>query len=186
MPIQDFTTEELESEEWRSVDGYFTGIYSVSNLGRIRRDKQCQGTQTGFMPKLFIGTDGYLYVVLSLSSQQRRYSVQSLVIRAFIGPPPTGHNINHVDGVKTNNRLSNLEYVTFSRNSKHAFEIGLSPQGGNHGISKLTNQQVKEIKQALSTAKHGDQAKLARQYKVNDTVISKIKRGEIWRHINLD
>lgn len=183
MPIYEFSTEELETEEWRSVVGYFSGIYSVSSLGRVRRDKQCQGTQAERILKPHKGTDGYWYVKLSLSAQQRQYSVHSLVIRSFIGPRPTGHNANHKDGVKTNNRISNLEWVTYSRNSRHAFEIGLSPKGENHGISKLTNSQVAEIKHRLKTAKTGDQRKIAREYGVNETVISKIKRGEIWVHI---
>lgn len=183
MPIYEFSTEELRTEEWRSVIGWFAGIYSISSLGRVRRDKQCSGTQAGRILKLIKGTDGYWYTVLSLSAQERRYSVHSLVARAFIGPKPLGHNINHLDGVKTNNRVENLEYSTFSRNSKHAFEIGLSPRGENHGISKLTNQQVQDIKRELRTGPRGTQARLARQYKVNQTVISKIDRGEIWTHV---
>lgn len=183
MPTYEFTTEELRKEEWRSVVGWFAGIYSVSNLGRVRRDHAASGTRPGFMPKPFLSSTGYWHIALSLSSQERHYSIHSLVARAFIGPKPPGHNINHLDGVKTNNRVENLEYATFSRNSKHAFEIGLSPRGENHGISKLTNAQVREIKVALQACKHGDQAKLARKYGVNDTVISKIKRGQIWTHI---
>lgn len=183
MAEQEFTPEELATEEWRSVVGYFAGIYSVSSLGRIRRDKQCSGTQAGRILRLTKGTDGYWYTTLSLSAQERRYSVQSLVARAFIGKRPPKYTINHIDGIKTNNRPWNLEYITFSQNSQHAFDTGLSPQGENHGISKLTNDQVREIKRALKGCKHGQQTKIARQYGVNDTVISKIKRGEIWRHI---
>lgn len=185
MPAYEFSTEELQQEEWRSVIGWFAGLYSISSLGRVRRDIASQGTQVGRILKYQIGTDGYRYVTLSLGAGERRYSVQRLVTLAFFGPKPQGHNINHIDGVKTNNRTSNLEYVTFSRNSKHAFEIGLSPRGENHGISKLTNQQVRDIKQRLTDAPKGTRSKLARIYGVNYSVIAKIDRGEIWTHIKI-
>lgn len=186
MPTFEFSTEELQKEEWRTVVGYFSGLYSISNLGRVRRDRAAKGATSGHILKPHKGTDGYWYVRLSLSCQQRGYSIQRLVCDAFLGPKPKGHNINHIDGVKTNNRLWNLEYVTYSRNSKHAFEIGLSPRGENHGISKLTNAQVKEIKKELAQGIQGNQTTIAKRYGVNDTVISKIKRGEIWTHITLD
>lgn len=87
--------------------------------------------------------NGYLCVVL----HKKRYRIHRLVAESFI---PNSNNkpfINHKDGNKLNNDVNNLEWVTKSENFKHAFKLGLrNHKGENHPYSKLTEEQVKEIR----------------------------------------
>ena len=62
---------------------------------------------------------GYLQVGLSCNNTRVRKYIHRLVAEAFLGPCPEGYEVNHKDRVKTNNRLTNLEYVTHSQNQKH-------------------------------------------------------------------
>jgi transposase len=74
--------------------------------------------------------------------------LHALVALAFLGPRPTDkHEVNHLNGVKTDNTVENLQWVTRSENIKHAFDTGLKPSltGSNAPSSKLTAEQVKEI-----------------------------------------
>lgn len=116
------------TEEWRSVSS-FEGIYSISNLGRLRRDKADRGSVVGRILKPKTNSaNGYNYYILSLKCKKITFSVHKLVCAAFIGPRPPGYEINHKDGIKTNNALSNLEYVTPKQNCAHACENGLIKQ----------------------------------------------------------
>jgi hypothetical protein len=130
-----FSSEELATEEWRDVVGY-EGIYSVSNLGRIRRDLGGARTaKAGRVLKLSKSSNGYPGVALCAFGKQKTTSVHGMVARAFISKPPTGKHVNHKDGCKTNNRLTNLEYVTASENVQHAYRNGLAKgvTGDRHG-----------------------------------------------------
>jgi len=109
-------------EVWKPVIGY-KKLYSVSSLGRIRRDgKAMCGTWPGRILKgQKRGKGRYLNVTLLGNS----ISVASIVARAFIGRKPRKLQINHKDGDRLNNCKGNLEYVTASENIKHAYRIGL-------------------------------------------------------------
>lgn len=95
----------MTNTEWKAVEGW---PYEVSNDGRVRNLK-------GRVLKEQPSRQGYSYVVLSrVSDSRRRWTVKvhKLVALAFIGPRPTKHDINHKNLIKTDNRASNLEYLT--------------------------------------------------------------------------
>lgn len=106
------------TEEWRIVPGF--PKYEASSLGRIRR---LTGKRTKKRHKwiyYYYGyrkNTGYFFV--------GKKAVHDLVTAAFIGPKPPGKQVNHKDGVKTNNVPENLEYVTPAENARHAVEHGL-------------------------------------------------------------
>jgi len=80
--------------------------------------------------------DGYLTVSLSKKGISKTYYVHRLVARAFILNPGSLPVCNHRDGVKVNNSASNLEWVTYAGNVRHAFDTGLCKnKGGNHCFS---------------------------------------------------
>ena len=88
---------------------------------------------------------GYLYVNFTNSSEHRHKWIHRLVALAFLGPQPTlKHEINHINGIKTDNRPENLEWVTRSQNIKHAFDTGLHPisEGVNASNAKLTEEDL--------------------------------------------
>ena len=112
-------------EEWKDVvinDGKYIGRYQVSNLGQVRSHPDCKipGCTPGNV--LFQSEDnkGYKQVYLYYKYKQHTVKVHRLVMTSFIGEP-NGLTVNHIDGDKSNNRLSNLEYITNKENCRHAY-----------------------------------------------------------------
>ena len=107
-----FTEKELESENWKEIDGY-DGMYQVSDLGRVRSLK------FGKVRVLRDGKnrDGYLTITLNKDKKKKSVYVHRLVAQAFIkNDDVTKIYINHIDECKQNNRVSNLEYCTAQYN----------------------------------------------------------------------
>lgn len=121
--------------EWRPVPG-FEGVYEVCNIGAVRRVGKAARTGKGrgggarighiLMPRVVPG--GYLAVQLWRDGKPHAFLLHVLVASAFIGPCPVGKEVNHRDGVKSNNSHENLEYLTRSENIKHAYQTGLMRQ----------------------------------------------------------
>jgi len=91
-------------------------------------------------------THGYHMVSTNVSGTGTP-SVHRIVYETFVGNIPDGMQVNHIDGNKSNNHLSNLELCTGSENVKHAYAIGLRTikMGGEHPLAKLTEIQVKQM-----------------------------------------
>lgn len=91
---------------------------------------------------------GYFYLNFTNTDEHRHMWVHRLVALAFLDPQPTPkHEINHINGIKTDNRPKNLEWVTRSQNIKHAFDTGLHPinEGINASNAKLTQEDLDRI-----------------------------------------
>jgi hypothetical protein len=194
MAAADFTPEELATEEWRPVVG-FERWYAVSSLGRVMRTAPARNSRVGRILKPQGLPAKYLFVYLYRGIFTRRMTIHRLVLSAFIGDEPD-LQANHIDGVKGNNRISNLEWVTAAQNLAHASRIGLLPTGENHwsktkperiprgeahSQSKLTESDVVEIRrlrtQGISFAKIG------KRYHVSDTTIIRIAYRKCWKHV---
>lgn len=121
-----------EQLEWRPVVG-FEGLYEVSRCGRVKRVGKAHRTGKGrgggarlhreIKPQKHRG--GYLAVQLWREGKMHRPLLHRVVAAAFIGPCPDGMEVNHIDGSKTSNAASNLEYVNRSQNMLHAYRTGL-------------------------------------------------------------
>lgn len=139
------------TEEWRDVVG-FEGQYQVSNLGRLR---SLDFTQTikgrwgmterkikGRIRKLKMIKNGYLVVCLK---HNKTFLVARLIAITFLGNPPEGCEVNHKDGVKTNNKVDNLEWVTKSENQIHRYNIlDAMPESQLSGF-RTKNQEAKKL-----------------------------------------
>ena len=110
----------MQEEIWKDIPGY-EGLYQVSNQGRVRGyDRvvyQSDGKtrrQKGAIKKLSVGKRGYLHCCLTLNRIQRNYVVHQLVAYAFLNHKPQGHTmvVDHINNVKTDNRLVNIQIVT--------------------------------------------------------------------------
>ena len=108
--------------EWKAVSGY-EGLYEVSSDGAVRsiprlgsHGKELKQNKT---------RHGYLDVCLSKNNKKKRFKVHRLVALAFIANDLNKPEVNHKNGVKTDNRVCNLEWVTRSENERHAFKNGL-------------------------------------------------------------
>lgn len=179
--------ESIVAETWRPVVGY-EGIYEVSDQGRVKSVDRVVpfGTRTmrvrEKIMQVFPRDDGYLGVRLRNGGAKSggTPSVHSLMCAAFYGPCPVGHNINHDNGIKTDNRLSNLAYVTFSENSRHAVRTGLAKIGEHHGRSKITEAQALDILRSRGQ-KHAD---IAARHNVSRALVGLILTRKIWKHLD--
>lgn len=102
----------------KKIEG-FDGYY-ISDDGRVFSE------MSGGFKKLFISREGYYRASLWKKGRGKNVSVHRLVALAFIPNPHNYPMINHIDGNKLNNNVSNLEWCTASMNGKHAFKMGLS------------------------------------------------------------
>jgi hypothetical protein len=169
------------TEEWRPVPSY-EGWYSISNLGRVRRERKDSNTWSGRILKPQPnGRPGYLQVILSRQAQKHVYRVHRLVAFAFLGPCPEGYEVNHKDGVKANNSASNLEYETPRGNIKHSFRLGLQPsqQGSRNPHARLTEDAVRKIRAAIGTHEE-----IAQRFAASRSAVSLIKERKRWKHVS--
>jgi len=130
------------NEIWKLVPGY-ENIYRVSNTGKVKSIDRYVGAshgsrqfRKGRILKHGIGKTGYPIVALCNGKTQKSFNVHHLVTLAFLGPRPTDRRweVNHKDGNKENNLLSNLEYLTSRDNSLHAISTGLFDPNTNQRI----------------------------------------------------
>ena len=166
-------------EEWRPVVGY-EGYYDVSNLGSIMRTKAARGTFVGRIIKSYLNCPrGYPRVRLCKDKEHSCVFVHVLVAEAFIGPPPAGMEINHIDGNRMNPSAKNLEYLTAKENCRHAFDSGLRVpmRGERQGNSKLTERGVREILGKLGSK---PQSEIAIEHSVSKSLISHIATRRAW------
>lgn len=126
-----YLIENFDEEEWRDISG-FEGYYQVSNLGRVRsldrenvRSGKGYRTIKGRVLKQLLAGRGYCYVNFSVDGVYSRHYVHRLVANAFIDNPNNKREVNHKDGNKLNNIVSNLEWVNSLENNRHARAIGL-------------------------------------------------------------
>jgi hypothetical protein len=111
------------NEVWKSVPGYET-LYVVSSLGRVKSlSKKGAYRELVMRPKL---EGGYFRLMLCKQSKRRSFRIHRLVAMAFLPNPGNLPQVNHIDGVKTNNNVNNLEWCTASYNISHAFRTGLN------------------------------------------------------------
>jgi hypothetical protein len=148
--------------------------YEVSQGGVVRKvsDKS--------VCKPFLNVDGYVVVAFWHNNKVVHRRVHRLVMEAWVGKD--SREVNHIDGDKQNNRLSNLEYVTHQENVDHAVTTGLVRRGEDCAHSKLTDAVVKEIRELHNDA--GISLRdLAGMYDVSQEMIVKIVKDRNWRHV---
>ena len=179
------TQTQQQKEEWRPVVG-FEGLYEVSNLGKVRsldRRIKCKYFQNikgkVLKPQLDKQT-GYLVIYLWREGLISRFTIHSLVAKMFLKKPAARDEVNHKNGKKTDNKISNLEWTTRSKNMIHAHAIGLAPTGERHGGAKLKNNDISKIRFLSSVM---TQDAIAKNFGVSQSIISGIISGKRWKII---
>lgn len=154
------------------------GLYAVSNLGRLRRDKPgLRGAKAGRIIKGSKTLGGYPSAVVVIDGKFVGVLIHRLVAAAFIGPCPLGKEVNHIDGVKTNNNVANLEYVTRSENHRHAYRLGLK----RAHRQRLTAKDVARIRRRRAA---GESLRcIAKDYGVGFSNISAITCRRTWKYV---
>ena len=169
-------------EEWRAVVGY-EGAYEVSDQGRVRRIGGGMGARPGRILLPTRSSTGYLTVGLFVRQAVKRVGVHRLVVAAFYGVIPKGREVNHLNGNKTANHVSNLEIVTPSENRRHAWRVGLNTctLAMRRSAAKLSDEQVRLIRRLSGGV---SQCVLARRFGVNQSQISRLLSHQQWNDIH--
>lgn len=163
----------FDVEQWKPIPHYEEN-YAASNFGRVMRlTSNSHGAHAGAILSPRANRHGYMYVNL-YGDKRRSHTIHTLVMRAFIGEA-NGLFVNHIDGDKTHNHLSNLEYCTRSENQFHAFRLGLQRKrmGMELSHTKLTDTQISEIR-SLYAIGGISQRGIAKQFNVSQGHISAI------------
>lgn len=178
----------LPGEIWKDIPiDDLKGLYFVSSLGRVyapaRKRKsgihnQPEVTTPPAIITLGVGRNGYCKYVFTDPNKVRYYlTIHRLIASAFIPNPDNKPCVNHINGIKTDNRIVNLEWVTESENSKHSFKIGTSKPTNCREVhfikdcSIISFATVKEARGHFnitkeSILKHEKQNKLWRGYQI--------------------
>ncbi len=162
------------------------GRYEISSIGRVRRATASNSYRAGRICKPAY-LRGYARYRLSFGDKCRMFNAHRSAYEAFVGPIPEGMQINHKNGIKDDNRVENLEVMTASENTAHAYRVlGLPgrkyPQPGEeNGRAKLTWELAKTIRSEFAQGKWSSQQACADAYGLNQTNISRLLRGDTWK-----
>lgn len=182
------------AERWLPVVG-FEGLYEVSDLGRVRSVDRVEVYErvlaNGRMVRISRHREGRMLRPGTVKSghqlvalgRGRSKLVHALVLAAFVGPRPAGHDSCHYDGDPANNRLSNLRWGTRAENvhdaQRHGTFRGGSGPGEASPRARLNDAQVRTIRAA-----NDDQiAVLAAEYGVTRSAIRAVRSRKTWSHV---
>jgi predicted XRE-type DNA-binding protein len=161
---------------WKKIKNF---NYKVSSDGKVK------SILSNKVLKPYSAGRGYLAVGLYKNKKCYKFYVHRLVAEAFLRPK--NKTVNHIDGVKTNNVLDNLEWCSYSENHSHAFKLGLKiPREINSELNinnKLTKVQAKKIYN-LSKQSNLTQREIADMFNIDRTVVGKIKNKKLWKSIH--
>lgn len=169
MKFYPFTLVDLEGEKWRDFPCY-NGDYQISTFGRVKSFKRK-------MPRILkpsFNEGGYLWVALCKNGVTKNFCIHTLVAITFIPNPNNLPEVNHIDTHKFNCHVSNLEWTNHGDNMQHATNMGLIKMGEDNPQAKLTNEQVRYIRENPDGLTG---VELAKKLGVSNSAIGYIQRG---------
>lgn len=157
-------------EEWKDVKGY-EGLYQISNLGRIR---SLIGSESRIL-KPHINGKGYRRIGIYKDGIRKRYDIHRLVAIAFIPNPENKECVDHINTIRTDNRVENLRWVTFKENMNNP-ETSENCSKGKEGNKKTSKKkcfciETGEVFESITEAE--------RKMNVNNSSISACCKGRV-------
>lgn len=181
----------MEKEIWKDCVGY-EGLYQVSNLGRVRRLSGEVQRKYKNRTEIFHINGGILKPRTAHNGQRidfwkngvrRAVKIHILVLEAFVGKRPIGHEACHFpDNSYANNRLDNLRWDTKENNERDKKYIGTVRIGEKHPCAKITNYTARKIKEMLL---HNRMIYISNTLNVSYSIVNQIKRGDTWRWLKV-
>lgn len=148
--------------------------YEVSNMGRVKSYNKERKKKDFIFCYLNPIKNFKGYNMVNLGGKQHKLS--RLIMKSFFGD--SNLQVNHINGIKNDDRLKNLEWNTPSENINHAYKNGLMNSGEAHYRSKLTKEDVIKI---YKDPRY--QRTIAKDFNISQTNVNRIKRKIIWKHI---
>lgn len=175
MKQQQLSTGTIE-EIWRDVLGY-EGFYKISNLGRLMSLNRTDKKGSNIIMKPY-QSRGYFQVNLKVKGIRKMKHIHRLIAIAFIPNPENKPHINHIDGNKGNNSMSNLEWCTPQENVRHAYDI-------LNVINKRRKLSKEDVFYILSLGNFSDKKslELSKIFNVSKSCISSIRRRTYYKNI---
>jgi hypothetical protein len=138
-------------ENWKDIQG-FEGLYQISDMGRVKSIERAVTCGKGRrvvkerIKRPGMQNKGYVVYNLFKNSKCCPRLLHALIAKHFIDNPNNYPEVNHLNGIKTDNRIENLEWVTYSMNIKHAYDTGLrkrrSPSAGKLGADNHLSKPI--------------------------------------------
>jgi len=160
------------AETWKPVPGY-EGLYAVSSLGKVVRIKQYNNSSHRPLAESIVC--GYPRLSLSKNGKVTSLLVHRLVAGAFLDLKQ-GLVVNHLNGIKTDCRLENLEVCTYQQNERHKWDV---LKKGHYSFAKLSFQIAQNIRR--ETLDGATLTELSNKYSVTKGTIIFIRKRETWK-----
>lgn len=163
------------------IEGY-EGLYMITDNGEVW---SCLNKLFCKKLKPSIHKLGYRKVILYKNKTKRTFLIHRIVASEFIENLNNKNQVNHIDGNKTNNHFSNLEWVTALENTRHAINLGIFCKYYNKN-GKITKKflTIKNVINIRKMIKNGLKQKIiAKKYNINQATVSKIKNKKRWDHV---
>lgn len=177
--------ENLENEVWKDIPNY-EGRYKVSNMGRVCNPRLNNRILVPFDRQPNTPREGYLTVHLGSRHLGKRFinfNLHYLVMLSFVGKRPENMVIHHIDGDKTNNKLSNLIYCTQSHNVLEDFKDGRRNLMGEKNTQSVLKEE--DVITIVSLKNKIGASIIARKYGVTASAIYSIYYGMTWSYLTL-
>ena len=178
-------------EIWKTIKDYEG--YQISNFGNVKslsKKIKCKGSFRVTKEKILkLKKTKQGYVSVQLKNKGTHFLIHRIVALHFINNIENKPQVNHINGIKNDNRVENLEWCTRSENQKHAYENKLQipslhrrAYGENQGLSKLKEKDVVFI---LKNYKKGMGIELSKVFNVSQTTILNIVNKKIWTNVRI-
>lgn len=176
----------MKNEIWKKIPNY--SLYEASNMGYIKtfnwKNKKVEKIMkpaldgSGYLRTMLKGDDGIFHTI----------KMHRIIAKTFIPNPENKPTINHKNCIKTDNRISNLEWVSISENVKHAYKQNcMTNKGECNPCATLTDKQVLEIRKNYEYGKNCKKGKtkqqIAEEYGTTFNVIKQLIQGKTWKHL---